>query len=199
METNTVLLQLGLEPQMLKDIGPFTILCVGYNICNSWVGLAATLVIGIESGGNVTVVYGMLVILVAIGCSALTMAELASVYPTAGGPYHWTSVLAPKKAHRVLVGDHIRRRQIFTDMPQSYCCAAFNIFGWLSICSGVTIQPGQFIEAIRLFFNPDTEVPAWQYFLFYQATNILILLYNIYLLRRTNWIHDVGCKNHPST
>ncbi len=79
MDTNTVLLQLGLEPQMLKDIGAFTILCVGYNICNSWVGLAATLVIGIESGGNVTVAYGLLVILVAIGCSALAMAELASV------------------------------------------------------------------------------------------------------------------------
>lgn len=88
---------------MKKTLGPFAIACVGFNICNSWVGLAATMVIGMQQGGSVTVIYGMMVTLVGLGCSAATMAELASVYPTAGGPYHWTSILAPKRAHRVLV------------------------------------------------------------------------------------------------
>ena len=88
---------------MKKTLGPFGILCVGFNICNSWVGLSATLVIGMEQGGTVTVLYGLLVILFCLGCSAATMAELASVYPTAGGPYHWTSILAPPRFHRLLV------------------------------------------------------------------------------------------------
>ncbi|KAK1767913.1 amino acid/polyamine transporter I [Phialemonium atrogriseum] len=175
-DTNLVLERLGLEPQMKKTLGPFAIACVGFNICNSWVGLAATMVIGMQQGGSVTVIYGMMVTLVGLGCSAATMAELASVYPTAGGPYHWTSILAPKRAHRVL----------------SYSCASLNIFGWLSICSGVTIQPGQFIEAIRIFYNPGFEAPPWQYFLFFQATNIAILVHNILMQRRTSWIHDVG-------
>lgn len=99
---------LGLEVQMKKTVGPFAILCVGYNICNSWVGLAATMVFSMENGGSVTLVYGMIVVLVALGCSAATMAELSSVYPTAGGPYHWTSVLAPKGAHRILVSGILR-------------------------------------------------------------------------------------------
>jgi choline transport protein len=98
-----VLETLGLEAQMKKNLGPFAILCVGFNICNSWVGLAATMVIGMEQGGSVTVVYGMLVVLFFMCCSALTMAELASVYPTAGGPYHWTSILAPNYSNRVMV------------------------------------------------------------------------------------------------
>lgn len=102
-QANLDLTQLGLEPKMQKNIGAFAILCSGFNICNSWVGLAATLVIGIEQGGSVTVLYGMLITLVALGCSAATLAELASVYPTAGGQYHWTSILAPKKANRILV------------------------------------------------------------------------------------------------
>lgn len=34
------------------------------------------------------------------------MAELASVYPTAGGPYHWTSILAPQRYKRILVRRH---------------------------------------------------------------------------------------------
>lgn len=103
--SNAVLEHLGLEPKMNKTIGPFAILCVGFNICNSWVGLAATMVIGMEQGGSVTVIYGILVITVALGCSALTMAELASVFPTAGGPYHWTSILAPERSTRVLVSN----------------------------------------------------------------------------------------------
>jgi amino acid transporter len=77
---------------------------VGFNICNSWVGLAATMVIGIEQGGTVTVLYGMMLVLITMGCSATTMAELSSVYPTAGGPCHWTSILAPQKITRQLVG-----------------------------------------------------------------------------------------------
>lgn len=103
VNTALVLENLGLEPQLKKNLGPFSIICVGFNICNSWVGLAATMVIGIEQGGSVTVVYGLLVVLFFLGCSALTMAELASVYPTAGGPYHWTSILAPGYCSRVLV------------------------------------------------------------------------------------------------
>lgn len=89
---------------MRRDIGPFDILCVGYNICNCWVGLAATMVIGIEQGGTVTLIYGTLVVTFAMVCSAATMAELSSVYPTSGGPYHWTSILAPERYHRFLVG-----------------------------------------------------------------------------------------------
>lgn len=101
--TDAILGHLGLTPQMKKDMGPFAIICAGFNICNSWVGLAATLVFGMEQGGSVTVLYGMIVTLVALGSSAATMAELASAYPTAGGPYHWTSILAPRKASRILV------------------------------------------------------------------------------------------------
>lgn len=84
-------------------MGPLAILFAGYNICNSWVGLAATMVIGMEQGGSVTIVYGVLLITFCVGCSTATMAELASVYPTAGGPYHWTSILAPEKYNRVMV------------------------------------------------------------------------------------------------
>ena len=102
-DTNLVLERLGLEPQMKKTMGHFAITCVGFNICNSWVGLAATMVIGMEQGGSVTIIYGMMVTLLGLGCSAATMAELASVYPTAGGPYHWTSILAPRNCYRLLV------------------------------------------------------------------------------------------------
>lgn len=39
----------------------------------------------IAQGGAVTLIYGVVVVFIMVGCSGLTMAELSSVYPTAGG------------------------------------------------------------------------------------------------------------------
>jgi choline transport protein len=51
----------------------------------------------------VTLIYGIIIIFVLAGSCALSMAEIASVYPTAGGQYHWTSILAPEGINRPLV------------------------------------------------------------------------------------------------
>lgn len=50
-----------------------------------------------------TLLYGIVIIFVLGGACALSMAEIASVYPTSGGQYHWTSILAPERASRGLV------------------------------------------------------------------------------------------------
>ena len=68
--------------------------------------MASTLILGLSHGGSVTVVYGLLIILVMYGAVALTLAELAARYTTAGGQYHWTALLAPKSMKRGLVSRH---------------------------------------------------------------------------------------------
>lgn len=94
---------LGLTHVTPRSISPIEIMGAGWNICQSWTGVAATMAISITQGGTVAVIYGLLVIFVTMGCSAATLGELASVYPTAGGQYHWTSILAPKDMSRGLV------------------------------------------------------------------------------------------------
>jgi choline transport protein len=94
---------LGLAQLTERNLGTFQIVCSGWNICNSWAGIAGTLAIGITQGGTVLLLYGIVITLIGAGCGAVTLAELASVYPTAGGQYHWTSILSPKKCSRILV------------------------------------------------------------------------------------------------
>lgn len=72
-------------------------------ICDSWAGVAATLALAIAQGGPATLTYGIIFAFLMVGACALTLAELASVYPTAGGQYHWTSILAPKSVNRAVV------------------------------------------------------------------------------------------------
>ncbi|KAJ5087911.1 hypothetical protein N7456_011527 [Penicillium angulare] len=167
---------LGLTQQTEHSLGTFQIICGGWNICNSWAGIVGTLAIGLTEGGTVLLLYGIIIITIFGGFLASTLAELASVYPTAGGQYHWTSILSPKKYSRIL----------------SYCCGAINIFSWISTSAGVTILPAQFIISMVIYTHPDYEPQTWHYFLIFQATNIIVLLYNIFAIRRTSWVHDVG-------
>ncbi|EEP81302.1 conserved hypothetical protein [Uncinocarpus reesii 1704] len=170
------LARLGYEEVAKRDIGLFTILCTGWNICNAWAAIAATIAIAIASGGTVTIIYGIILVLFLGGCSAASLAELASVYPTAGGQYHWTSILAPQRFTRGL----------------SYACGAANIFSWISVCAGVSIIVPQLILAMVIFYNPGYEPQPWHYFLLYQAANFAIAAYNIFMLKRTSWIQDFG-------
>ncbi|KAJ5141214.1 hypothetical protein N7526_002209 [Penicillium atrosanguineum] len=148
--------------------------------------------LAIAQGGPVTLVYGPILTLILVGACALTLAELASVYPTAGGQYHWTSILAPKSVNRALVSHSRQEMFSFADQMQSYCCGMTNVFSWIAICTGIAIIPAQLIVGIALFYNPTYTPQAWHYFLIYQAINGLVLLYNITLLKRSLWIHDVA-------
>ena len=165
-------------PSIKADLGPISMIALGFNICNSWAGIASTLALVIAEGGTISLIYGSLVTTVAYLSIAFTFAELASVYPTAGGQYHFTSILAPKGVAKSL----------------SYICGLTSVFSWIAICASVTIIPAQQIIAIVIYHSSDFKVQHWHFFIIFQVVNLLVLLYNIFLLRRTTWIYNVGCK-----
>ncbi len=47
------------------------------------------------NGGPSTLVYGFIYAFLGALATAASLAEMASMYPTSGGQYHWTAVLAP--------------------------------------------------------------------------------------------------------
>ncbi|KAM6527597.1 hypothetical protein FALCPG4_008653 [Fusarium falciforme] len=84
-----------------KDLGWLGILSAAYNVSNSWLVVAATMVISIGYGPMNTI-WGIIVILPIYTGVGLSLAELVSVYPTVGGQYHWTSILAPPKVRNMM-------------------------------------------------------------------------------------------------
>lgn len=75
----------------------------------------------------------------------------------------------------------------------SYWCGSANLFGWIATAAGVAIIPPQLIAAITISYDSSYVVERWHIFLMFQAFNVIIMLYNILLMKRTAWIHDVGC------
>ncbi|KAL9122703.1 MAG: hypothetical protein Q9187_000741 [Circinaria calcarea] len=159
-----------------KTIGTFGILSASFNILNTWFGLGSTLVLGFANGGPVTIVYGLILISVIYGATALSLAELSARYPTAGGQYHWTSVLAPKRISRGL----------------SYACGSVNAIGRVTICASVTVVVAHFTLGIVSYYNDSYVIRQWHVFLLYQVLNIVVLLYDIFILQQTPWTHDVA-------
>lgn len=65
-------------------------------------GLATTLIYPLTGGGPVTIIWGWIAVCLIIVCLSASLGEITSVYPTAGGVYYQTFMLAPQSWQRIL-------------------------------------------------------------------------------------------------
>jgi choline transport protein len=88
---------MGYVQDMKRNFSVWGVLGVGFSLTNSWFGISTALVTGINSGGPVLIVYGIMLIALISTCVGISLSELASALPNAGGQYFWANELAPKK------------------------------------------------------------------------------------------------------
>lgn len=87
---------MGYKQDMKRQFSVLSLLAVGFSLTNSWFGISASMITGINSGGPVLTIYGIpWITFVSLSVGA-TLSELASAMPNAGGQYFWASELAPK-------------------------------------------------------------------------------------------------------
>lgn len=155
---------MGLAPTDSIDIArvtqskkPFTTwsaMSLGFSISNTGMGMA--LVVGSAVfGAGPLFIYGTLLVTAVTFCVAITLGELASAYPHAGGQYYWTAQLSSPNTRRFI----------------SYMTA---ILSWASvICTGASAVSGMTntIFAIVGLTYPDFNYQPWMGFLLFQAFN----------------------------
>ncbi|KAI4763634.1 amino acid transporter [Aureobasidium sp. EXF-3400] len=166
---------LGVRP-VRRHFSKLNIVALSFNICNSWVAIAASLAIAVSAGGTATLIYGIPLATLAYAATGASLAEMASCYPTAGGQYHFASILAPKRLSRAL----------------SYACGSIAMFSWIALGAAATILATQMLLALVVYYQAGYVPQAWHYFVVYQAINVVFLLYNLFCLAKTPWVHNVG-------
>ena len=87
---------MGYVQGMKRNFSVWSVLGVGFSLTNSWFGISTALVTGINSGGPVLIVYGIMLIALISTCVGISLSELASAFPNAGGQYFWANELAPE-------------------------------------------------------------------------------------------------------
>lgn len=98
----------------------------------------------------------------------LSLAEMASMAPTAGGQYHWASEYAPPSLQKSI----------------SYASGWLSALAW---CCGTISGPflaGNLIQGMIVMMHPDYNQTAWKAYLYTFALITLIFLFNAFLSRK---------------
>lgn len=156
----------GYKPEMRRNFSTLALLGVGFGLTNSWFGISASLITGISSGGPMTIVYGIIIIACVSSCIAITLSELASAMPNAGGQYYWALKLAPPKYAPFA----------------AYMCGAFAWAGSVFTSASVTISIATSLVGMYVLGSndPNKSVETWQVFVTYEIVNVLLVFFNIW-------------------
>uniref|UniRef100_A0A0B7KP21 Amino acid permease/ SLC12A domain-containing protein n=1 Tax=Bionectria ochroleuca TaxID=29856 RepID=A0A0B7KP21_BIOOC len=130
----------------------------------TWEALSTVIAPALISGGPPCLFYNYVLSFVCTICIAVSLAEIASIYPTAGGQYHWVAALcpAPRKA------------------------AAAWATGWISVGGQILLTASSAFAAglqtqALITLNDETYVPSrWQGMLFYWAILLYAGLLNVW-------------------
>ncbi|KAH8591502.1 amino acid/polyamine transporter I [Bisporella sp. PMI_857] len=85
---------LGYTPELRRNRSLFTLLFQTLAIAAIPFGEGGPLISAIYGGGQLSIFVGWIIVLILDECVALSLAELASRYPTSAGPYYWSFQIA---------------------------------------------------------------------------------------------------------
>lgn len=152
------------EPVLRKSFSLWSILGVGFGLTNSWFGISASMITGINSGGPMMIVYGIIIIALISICIGVSLSELSSAYPHAGGQFYWTLKLAPKNYKRFA----------------AYLCGSFAYAGSVFTSASTTLSVATELVGMYALMHPDFEVKRWHVFVTFELIHLFLMLFNCY-------------------
>lgn len=85
--------RLGYVQELLRDMGGFSNFAISFSVISILTGAIQLYGYGLQHGGPLQITAGWLLVSFFTLLVSLSMAELASSYPTSGALYHWSSFL----------------------------------------------------------------------------------------------------------
>lgn len=135
----------------------------------SWEVLASALPIILTNGGTAGLLWGFIIVFTGNLMVYLSIAELVSMAPTAGGQYHWVSEWAPEKAQKIL----------------SYIVGWLCVVGWNCGLVSIAFFTGGLIQGVIVLNHPESYVPqAWHSTLLIIAVTAFAIIFNTVLAKR---------------
>ncbi|RDW86682.1 GABA permease GabA [Aspergillus mulundensis] len=155
---------LGHRAELKRNFSMLSMLGLAFAILNSWTALSTSLNLSLPSGGCTSVVWGLVTAGVCNICTASSLAEFLSAWPTAGGQYHWVAV-SWKRQMPIL----------------SWITGWANVAGWLALTATGGLLGSTLIGGIIGLMYPMFEFQRWHQFLIYIAINIIAFTINAFM------------------
>lgn len=100
-DADDLLAAMGYKPELVRSRSTLQVAFMCFVLASIPYGLATTLYYPIVGGGPTTIIWGWLAVSCIILCVAVSLGEITSVYPTSGGVYYQTFMLAPPSYRRI--------------------------------------------------------------------------------------------------
>ncbi|KAL1605385.1 hypothetical protein SLS60_004933 [Paraconiothyrium brasiliense] len=172
------LAQIGHAQELRRDFSVWSVISLILCLMATWEALSTVIATALTTGGAPCLFWNLLVSVLCSIAIALSLGEIASIYPTAGGQYHWVAALSP---------------------PSTRSIAAWSV-GWINVGGQIVLSAAAaFAGALQLLgiviLNDDDYVlKRWQGLLLYWAILIYGAAVNIWgarVLPATNNISGI--------
>jgi amino acid transporter len=164
-----VLHSLGYAQELSRRLSRFSNFAISFSIICILSGGVNSLAQATSGAGGAAIGLGWPLGVIISGCFGIAMAQIASAYPTAGGLYHWGSILGNR----------------FT----GWLTAWFNLLGLITVLGAINVGAYSFfIGAFGSALNLSDSVPAMVIFLV--AVTLVQALINVYGISATARLTD---------
>ncbi|MCJ1461955.1 hypothetical protein MMC07_000555 [Pseudocyphellaria aurata] len=133
---------------------------------STWESMLLAASYGLTNGGTGGVIWVTVGVIVGALCMIGSMAEMASMAPTAGGQYHWVSEFAPRSVEKPL------------SYLVGWCCC----LGWVTGNPASAQLTSTLIQGLVLLRNENANIVAlWQTALLIMVFIVVAVAFNIFL------------------
>ncbi|KAF3026454.1 hypothetical protein E8E14_012340 [Neopestalotiopsis sp. 37M] len=158
------LAKMGYKSELPRSLSMLSVLGLSFAIMAVPYGLSTTFYITLSNGQSVTIIWGWVLLSIISTAIAASLAEICSVYPTAGGVYYWAALLSTPK----------------------WAPIASWITGWLTLVGNWTVTlsinfgGAQLILSAISLWDEDFVANEWQTVLMFWAVTLVCYLINIF-------------------
>src|ERR1700744_3489243 len=133
--------ELGYAQELMRRMSGFSNFAVSFTIISILSGCLTLYYFGMDEGGPAIIVWGWPLVGILTLLVGLSMAEVCSSFPTAGGLYYWAAKLAPRNG-----------------AAWSWFTGYFNFLGQVAVTAGIDFGAALFINALlAIQWNFDTR------------------------------------------
>ena len=134
--------QMGYAQELTRGMSKFSNFAISFTIISILSGCLTLYSYGLQHGGPPAMIWGWVLVGFLVLFAGLSMAEICSAFPTAGGLYYWAAKLAPGKSGPIW----------------SWFTGWFNLLGQVAVTAGITFGCGASIGA---FIYLTGGSPLW--------------------------------------
>ncbi|KAK5115262.1 hypothetical protein LTR62_001462 [Meristemomyces frigidus] len=161
-QDDTAMAELGKVQQLQRNFGFWTMLGLTASMMCTWEAVFFANSTAMLNGGPATLVYGFIYAILGALSTAASLGEMASMYPTSGGQYHWAAMLAPK-SQRVFL---------------SWFCGWIASIGWVANTAAGAFFAATMIQGILMQNQPSYGYERWHGTLLMWAVMLVVFLVN---------------------